>query len=259
MRLDKFLSDMNVGSRKELKQLIKAKRVTIEGEIVRDPAFQVTEKSLVAVDDHPISYNLYEYYMLNKPSGVITATEDRRQRTVLDLMDGDQRKDIFPVGRLDKDTVGLLLLTNDGEMNHRLLSPKKHVDKEYYAKVSGKVTEKDVESFAKGLFLDEGFRCLPAKLSVLCVREANAEDEIHLQESLGPVETLSDGVSEIKVVIQEGKFHQIKKMFHQVGKEVFYLKRISMGPLVLDESLKEGEVRPLTEEELAALKEVTSL
>jgi 16S rRNA pseudouridine516 synthase len=170
--------------------------------------------------------------MLYKPAGVVSATRDKVSRTVLDLITDRQRKDLFPVGRLDKDTEGLLLITNDGELAHQLLSPRKHVDKVYYAKVKGKVTGEDTEAFLEGVMIEEDYRTLPAKLTIL----------------------VSDAVSEVELTIQEGRFHQVKRMFEAVGKEVIYLKRLSMGSLRLDEGLKPGEYRELTKEEIALLK-----
>ena len=168
--------------------------------------------------------------MLNKPAGVVSATKDNHDKTVLELIK-TERKDLFPVGRLDKDTEGLLLITNDGELAHRLLSPKKHVDKVYFAKVKGVVTEEDQRIFAEGVSLGQGEMAKPSKLEIL----------------------VSDEISEIRLTIQEGKFHQVKRMFLSVGKEVIYLKRLSMGTLQLDENLALGEYRPLTEEELKQL------
>ena len=179
----------------------------------------------------PVSYVSYEYYMLNKPAGVISATEDRKDTTVLDLIKDKKRKDLFPVGRLDKDTEGLLLITNDGDLAHRLLAPKKHVDKVYYAKIRGKVTEEDVKQFEKGLNIgteNKPEMTRPASLEIL-----TSADE-----------------SQIRLTIHEGKFHQVKRMFLAVGKEVTYLKRERMGTLCLDENLKPGEYRPLTKEEM---------
>ncbi len=177
-----------------------------------------------------ISYVSYEYYMLNKPGGVVSATEDRRDTTVIDLIKDKKRKDLFPVGRLDKDTEGLLLITNDGDLAHRLLAPKKHVDKVYYAKIDGMVTEEDVKRFAEGIDIgaDEEEMTRPAKLDIMKSGEE----------------------SEIRLTIHEGKFHQVKRMFHAVNKEVTYLKRERMGTLCLDENLKPGEYRLLTEEEI---------
>ncbi len=238
MRLDKYLADMRVGTRSDLKKAVRKGTVTVDGAVVRDPGFSLSGNETVMYGGRLIHYETEEYYMMNKPAGVISASEDRRQKTVLDLLDGERRKDLFPVGRLDKDTVGLLLITNDGEMAHRLLAPKHHVDKVYYARVSGCVTEEDVRAFAGGLRFDETLVAEPAGLVIL-----QADDE----------------VSEVKVTIHEGKFHQIKKMFLAVGREVLYLKRLSMGPLVLDETLSEGESRRLTDAELAELKRAAGM
>ncbi len=176
---------------------------------------------------------------MNKPAGVVSATFDNYDETVVDLLEYEHRIfDPFPVGRLDKDTVGFLLLTNDGELNHRLISPKWHVDKVYYAKIDKKVDDKDIKAFEKGVVLDDGYKCLPAKLEIIRAAE--------------------DG-SEVLVTLQEGKFHQVKRMFESVSKKVTYLKRIAFGPLKLDEDLEEGEYRELTEEELVQLKEATGL
>ncbi|BBF42538.1 ribosomal small subunit pseudouridine synthase A [Lachnospiraceae bacterium KM106-2] len=232
MRLDKYLADMNVGTRSEVKVLIKKGRVMIDGEVVKKPEAKVDPESvIVTVDGENISYVTNEYYMLNKPAGVVSATQDNYCKTVIDLLEDAKRKDLFPVGRLDKDTEGLLLITNDGALSHRLLSPKKHVSKVYYAKVEGVVTEADVKAFAAGLEIDEEFTALPGELEIL-----------HSGE-----------ISEIKLKIYEGKFHQVKRMFEAVDKKVIYLKRLSMGALVLDETLKLGEYRALTKEELALL------
>ncbi len=233
MRLDKFLADMNVGNRSELKKDIRKGRVSVNGMPVRDPGLQLQASDTVTYDGRPVQYEQYVYYMLHKPAGVISASEDKKQQTVIDLLQDPARKDLFPVGRLDKDTEGLLLITNDGDLAHRLLSPKKHVDKLYFARVSGMVTGEDVDRFAAGLTVDESLTALPAVLKVL---------------SAAP-----DG-SEVEVTIREGKFHQIKRMFQAVGKEVLYLKRLSMGPLVLDETLKAGESRRLTPAEIQMLK-----
>ncbi len=233
MRLDKYLADMGVGTRSEVKVFIKKRRVQVGNEVVNDPNRKVTVGvDSVRVDGREVSYVHYEYYMLNKPAGVLSATEDKHAKTVIDLIETSKRKDLFPVGRLDKDTEGLLLITNDGDLAHSLLSPKKHVDKEYYAKVEGVVTNEDIEAFAKGLQVDEDFQAMPAKLTILSQGE----------------------FSEITLIIQEGKFHQVKRMFEAVGKKVVYLKRLSMGLLQLDESLQPGEYREVTQEELALLK-----
>lgn len=232
MRLDRFLADMNVGTRTEIKKAVRRGLVTVDGTTVKDPGLSVNETSLVFYQGRKVVYEIFSYYMLNKPCGVITATEDRRQRTVLDLLPEDRRKDLSPVGRLDKDTEGLLLITNDGALNHRLLSPKHHVDKRYFARIEGKVDSGDVNAFAEGIRLEEDLTCMPARLEIL----------------------RSDDISEIEVVIQEGKYHQIKRMFEAVGKKVIYLKRLSMGSLVLDPSLAPGEWRRLTPEEIESLQ-----
>ena len=255
MRLDKFLSDMNQGTRKELKEKIKKGSVTVNGHTCSDPGQQVAETDQIIFDGKRITYYRYEYYMMNKPWGIITATEDRRQKTVMDLLGDDRRKDLFPVGRLDKDTVGLLILTNDGQLSHRLLSPKKHIDKEYYARIAGKITEKEIAAFKKGIYIEENFTALPAELELISYRQEAVESDFAcLKKSGAPQTGLQDGVSEIRVTVREGKFHQIKKMFHACGKEVIYLKRIRMGHLTLDENLKEGEYRRLEEKELSLLQ-----
>ena len=235
MRLDKFLSDMGVGSRSELKRSIRKGLVTVDGQVQKDPGADVDTTSEISFDGNPVLYQSFEYYMMNKPAGVISASEDKRQKTVLDLMDSRKRKDLFPAGRLDRDTEGLLLITNDGQLAHRLLSPKHHVDKCYFVRVSGALGEEDVQRFAAGISYDEALTAMPAKLRIL--------------------ESKTD-FSTAETTIQEGKFHQIKKMFAALGngREVVYLKRLSMGPLTLDPSLAPGEYRALTEEELAALK-----
>lgn len=235
MRLDKFLSDMGVGSRSELKRSIRKGLVTVNGQVQKDPGADVDTTSEISFDGNPVRYQSFEYYMMNKPAGVISASEDKRQKTVLDLMDSRKRKDLFPAGRLDRDTEGLLLITNDGQLAHRLLSPKHHVDKCYFVRVSGTLGEADVQRFADGIPYDEALTAMPAKLRIL--------------------ESGTD-FSTAETTIQEGKFHQIKKMFAALGngREVVYLKRLSMGPLTLDPDLAPGEYRALTEEELAALK-----
>lgn len=234
MRLDKLLSNMGYGSRKEVKQLLKQKAVTVDGTPVKDAAMHVDpEKQDISVYDERVIYTEFIYLMMNKPPGVISATEDAREATVIDLLEPiHQHFEPFPVGRLDKDTEGLLLLTNDGTLTHNLLSPKKHVPKVYYAEIDGVVTEADAEAFARGVTLDDGYVTKPGELVIL----KSAEQ------------------SEIELTIQEGKFHQVKRMFEAVGKRVTYLKRLSMGSLQLDESLELGEYRELTPEELADLQ-----
>lgn len=232
MRLDKYLADMGIGTRTEIKKYVRQGKVKVDGVVVKSPEIKVNpDVQTVSYLDQSVSYEKFEYYMLNKPAGVVSATTDEKDKTVIDLITAKKRKDLFPVGRLDKDTEGLLLITNDGELAHRLLAPKKHVDKVYYAKVKGKVTEEDVKAFKEGVLLGQGEMARPAALEIL----------------------VSDEISEIRLTIQEGKFHQVKRMFISVGKEVVYLKRLSMGSLVLDEKLPLGAYRPLTNKELEQL------
>ena len=234
LRLDKFLTEMGMGSRSQVKNYISKGRVTVNGEIIKRPEYKLSpEKDIVNLDNERVNYAEYEYYMLNKPAGCVSATEDRRFPTVVSLIEDAARKDLFPVGRLDKDTEGLLLITNDGALSHELLSPKKHVAKTYYARIDGKVTGDDVKAFWEGLDIGEKKITKPAELVIL----------------------KSDAESEIEVTITEGKYHQIKRMFEKTGKKVVYLKRLSMGSLKLDETLATGAYRPLTESELQALKE----
>ncbi|EHC6562949.1 rRNA pseudouridine synthase [Listeria monocytogenes] len=231
MRLDKLLSHTGFGSRKEVKPLLKSGAVVVNGTIQKDSKTQVNpDKDQITVHGTPVVYQEFVYFMLHKPQNVVSATEDNVSETVIDLLaQEDTLTDPFPVGRLDKDTEGLLIITNDGTLAHNLPSPKKHIDKTYYAKIDGDVTAEDVEAFAAGIELDDGYTCKPARLEIITPNE-------------------------IKVTIQEGKFHQVKRMFAARGKTVSYLKRISMGNLQLDESLELGEYRPLTEAELAILQ-----
>lgn len=235
IRLDKYLADMSIGTRQEVKKYIRQGRVKINEDIIKKPEYKIREdEDKITFDGAPVAYETFEYYMLNKPAGVISATEDKRDKTVLDLIKEKKRKDLFPVGRLDKDTEGLLLITNDGALAHRLLSPKKHVDKCYYAKISGGVTEEDVRVFKERINLgtqEEPEWTMPAELKIL----------------------EKGTVSRIRLTIREGKFHQVKRMFLAVGKEVVYLKRERMGALVLDEELAPGEYRKLTDSELKSI------
>lgn len=233
MRLDKLLSNMGYGSRKEMKKLLKFGLVTVNGQVIKDGKVQVDpNQDKVLCQGDEVEYKEYVYFMMNKPKGVLSATEDARDKTVLDLLQGkDQGFSPFPVGRLDKDTEGLLILTNDGKLAHELLSPKKHVPKTYYADIDGVVTEEDQIAFKKGVSLDDGYVTLPAKLKI--------------------VESASQ--SKIELTIFEGKFHQVKRMFLSQGKKVLYLKRLSMGKVSLDPRLKLGEYRQLTEDELEHL------
>jgi 16S rRNA pseudouridine516 synthase len=233
MRLDKYLAQMSVGSRSEVKQMIRKGQVCINGQTAKKPESKVElAGDVITVNGTEISYAEEEYIMLHKPAGVVSATKDDREKTVIDLIGGKKRKDLFPVGRLDKDTEGLLLLTSDGVLAHKLLAPKKHVDKTYYARIQGNVTEEDVQAFKEGLDIGEEKLTMPARLEILD----------------------ADKISEILVTIQEGKFHQVKRMFEAVDKKVIYLKRLSMGTLLLDEGLKPGEYRKLTKDEIESLK-----
>lgn len=233
MRLDKYLCETGFGTRSQVKELLKKGQVMVNGEVVKKPELKINETTdQILCQGKKASYQKNIYLMLHKPAGVVSATEDNREKTVLDLVRPEDRKNgLFPVGRLDKDTEGLLLLTDDGELAHRLLSPKKHVDKTYYAKIDGQVTEEHVKQFREGLDIGDEKKTLPAVLTIL----------------------LSGPVSEIEVTIHEGRFHQIKRMFEAVGCKVTYLKRLSMGSLVLDETLPPEEYRPLTEAELEDL------
>lgn len=313
MRLDKFLADMGVGSRSDLKKAIRKSLVTVNGAVEKDPGAQVSAEDHICFDGAEIRYAEQQYYMLHKPAGVLSASEDRRQTTVVDLIrdaaptdasaanafradhhaagghaDGSiarstedelVRKDLFPVGRLDKDTEGLLIITNDGRLTHQLLVPKHHIDKTYYAIVSGTITEDDQRAFTRGIRYDEKLTALPATLRVLSTGKTVAD----LRRELGftatskrllctrlagpafigaeePADITEDSlVSEVEITIQEGKFHQIKKMVKALpgGKEILYLRRISMGALRLDPKLAPGEFRKLSEDEIRILKDVT--
>lgn len=237
MRLDKYLADMGVGTRSEVKSLIRKGVVTVNGTPCNRADEQVKDSDLVQVAGREIAYVAQEYYMLYKPAGVLSATQDRNCKTVVDLIDSKKRKDLFPVGRLDKDTEGLLLITNDGELAHQLLSPKKHVGKVYFVRLDGQITKEQIQLLETGIELETGVVTLPASLKRLEIRE---------------------GKSEVEITIYEGKFHQVKRMFEAVGLTVTYLKRLSMGKLVLDKGLKKGEYRALTAEEIAMLKGLRS-
>ena len=236
-RLDKVLSNLGAGSRKEVKIMVKRGLVKVDGQRVLDSGMQIDpEKAAIEVDGKILSYRKFVYLMMNKPGGVVSATFDNYDETVIDLLDSEHKIfEPFPVGRLDKDTVGLLLITNDGDMNHRLIAPKWHVDKVYYAKINKPVDDEDIRKFKEGVVLEDGYKCMSAKLEILSADENG---------------------SEVYVTVQEGKFHQVKRMFKSVGKEVVYLKRVSFGPIKLDEGLPEGEYRELTEEEIEILKAI---
>lgn len=235
MRLDKFLVDCGVGSRTEVKHLLKQKEVRVNGKVETSPKAQVNEKEdKICFQNQVLTHETYVYYLLNKPKGVISATEDSKHRTVLDLLDETARhKEAFPVGRLDSDTTGLLLITNNGQLAHAMLSPKKHVDKIYLAQVSGVMNKEDIDAFDKGIVLKD-YTCQPARLEILSVDEEKKSCCVN-------------------ITIREGKFHQVKRMVASRGKAVTELERISMGPLRLPEDLTRGEFRRLTSEELASL------
>ncbi|MFS9078941.1 pseudouridine synthase [Streptococcus infantis] len=237
MRLDKYLVACALGSRTEVKNFLKAGRVMVNGKKEKSAKLQINEDTdEICFDGQKLTYEEFVYYMMNKPQGVISATEDPKHKTVLDLLDDLARsKEVFPVGRLDIDTHGLLLLTNDGNLAHALLSPKRHVNKTYLAQVDGIMTQEDVEKFAQGIPLKD-FTCQPAKLELVSV-------DTEKEESL------------VRVIIAEGKFHQVKRMVAYCGKEVVDLQRLTMGTLTLDEDLKRGEWRRLSQEELEGLLE----
>ncbi len=236
---------MGQGSRQEVKARIKKGEVSVDGSVVKKPETQVTEASEVRVSGQQIRYQKYRYYMLNKPAGVVSATQDPVEKTVLDLLPVALRKGIAPVGRLDKDTVGLLLLTDDGELAHRLLSPRSHVDKVYLAGLDQEVTSRDIESFAQGITLADGTLCKLAQLQKISREEA--------QRLTGWEEAKLQEYQFAAVTISEGKYHQVKRMAAACGKKVCFLKRLSMGSLTLEPALEEGSFRELTEEEREAL------
>ncbi|WP_404453738.1 rRNA pseudouridine synthase [Virgibacillus necropolis] len=233
MRLDKLLANMGYGSRKEVKNILKQKKVSVNNSITKDGKVHIDPSTdVIQVGEDTVHYQKYIYLMMNKPPGFVSATVDDKEKTVIDLLPSNiQHYNPFPVGRLDKDTEGLLLLTNNGELGHKLTSPKKDITKLYYAKIDGHVTSEDVNRFAEGLELEDGYETKPAKLRILIAGES----------------------SEIEVIITEGKYHQVKRMFAAVGKKVTYLKRLKMGMLELDPSLKNGHYRELTEDELTLI------
>lgn len=252
MRIDKFLSQMQIATRSESKKMLRTGRVCINGTVISDGSVKCDpESDIILVDGTPVSYRKFQYLMLHKPAGCVTATEDAQDKTVMDYLPSNRRKHMSPVGRLDKDTEGLLLITDDGELNHFLLSPARHVEKTYYARIRGIVTEREVKAFAEGLSIGEKKPTAPAVLKTLSIQE---NDSGLLED-----DTKGTGQSEILVTITEGKFHQVKRMFQAVGMEVLYLKRLSMGPLHLDEKLAPGEWRELTEEEIQQLRECSNV
>lgn len=230
MRLDKFLVAMEIGTRSEVKNIIKKGLITINGTVCKNAEYKFDEEVCnVCFQGKPLTYKAFRYYMLNKPSDVVSATQDNHDRTVLDLLKDVRTKDLFPVGRLDKDTEGLLLLTNDGALAHNLLSPKKHVDKTYFVSLRYPLQEENVTQLEQGVDIGEDKITLPAKVKVL--------DSTH-----------------IELTIHEGKFHQVKRMLLAISNEVTYLKRMTFGSLLLDSTLNLGEYRELTEEEINLLK-----
>jgi 16S rRNA pseudouridine516 synthase len=230
IRLDKYLADMGLGTRSQVKDIIKKGKININGIVVKDSNLKVdSDKDEIYYEGNPIVYAEFEYYMLNKPAGVISASNDKKQKTVIDLIETRKRDDLFPVGRLDKDTEGLLLISNDGELSHNLLSPKKHVDKTYYVELDLPLSDEKAKEVCDGVYIEKDVKSLPAKLERIDERK-------------------------VYLTIHEGKFHQVKKMFHAVGCEVTYLKRVTFGSLKLDENLGLGEYRPLTMEEINTLK-----
>ena len=232
MRLDKFLCETGIGTRSEVKTCLKKGQVTVNGEIIKKPEVKIDENNdIICYLGQTLAYEAVQYFLLNKPAGCVTATRDNLSETVMSFLPENRRDDLFPVGSLDKDTEGLLLITNDGQLAHELLSPKKHVDKTYFAVIDGEVKEEHKQLFLEGLDIGDDDPTMPAKLEIL----------------------KSGETSEIKLTIQEGRFHQVKRMFEAIGTKVTYLKRISMGPLSLG-NLQPGEVRVLTENELEQLK-----
>lgn len=230
VRLDKFLCDMELGTRSEVKAFLKKGFVTVDGIIEKSPDFKIDpDTHEIAFQGKVLTYQEFYYYMLHKPAGVITATEDKVQKTVMSFLGEDARKDLFPVGRLDKDTEGLLLLTNDGELSHAILSPRKHVPKTYFVEVPEKLDLGQIEALEQGVDIGDDKKTIPAKVEII--------DDTH-----------------IHLTISEGRYHQVKRMLQAVGSEVLYLKRVSFGALTLDESLEKGSYRALTEEEITALR-----
>ena len=233
--MDKYLSDMGIASRSDLKKDIRKGLVFVNGEMIRDASFTVNSDSRILYKGEEITYEEYSYYMMNKPVGVLSSTEDRKQKTVLDLFSECHRKDLFPVGRLDKDAEGLLLIMNDGKLAHTLLSPKNHIEKKYYVEIPASLKDEDLEPLRHGIQYDTDLVAEPAQVQLL---SANPDK------------------SAVEIIITEGKFHQIKKMFLALSENyvVTKLKRISMGNISLDENLSPGQYRKLSPEEIEGLK-----
>ncbi|MGN0436148.1 MAG: pseudouridine synthase [Wujia sp.] len=234
IRLDKYLADAGYGTRSSVRELLRASKVSVNGVTVKKGDSKLDSgKDEVAVEGKIIKYYEFEYYMLYKPAGVVSATTDNRDKTVIELITENKRRDLFPVGRLDKDTEGLLLITNDGQLSNRLLTPGKHVTKTYLVIVDGMVTDKIVSGLCEGVDIGDEALTKPATVRMLRAEEAE---------------------SQLELTITEGRYHQIKRMFQAFGLNVIYLKRLSMGNLILDENLAPGDYRRLTEEELDKLK-----
>ena len=233
-RLDKVLGNMGYGSRKEVGKYIKSGMAKVNGDIILKNDFKVNPyEDEIFFNGEKVLYRKYIYLMMNKPQGLVSSTDDPLTRTVIDILDDEYLiYDPFPVGRLDKDTEGLLMISNDGKLAHELLSPKKGVDKKYYAEIDGYVEEEHISEFEEGILLDDGYKTLPSKLEII----------------------QGDVISKVYLSIQEGKYHQVKRMFGSLGMKVIFLKRVSMGPLVLDESLEVGQYRELNENEIKSLK-----
>lgn len=247
MRLDKFVAELTGMTRSQARDVIVKGRVCVNGEVIKVTACQIKEEEdVLTLDGKELSFQKFVYFMLNKPAGTVSATQDKEAKTVLSLLSPEDRKrrNLFPVGRLDKDTEGLLFLTDDGMLSHKLISPKKHADKLYFATLAREITIEDVELFASGMKVDEELIAMPAELRRLTEEEYAG--------------FLPDGGFAAAVTLQEGKFHQVKRMFAATGNEVLYLKRMAMGGVSLDETLKPGEYRPLTEAELAVLQNSVS-
>ena len=244
MRLDKLVAELTGMTRSQARDVIVKGRVCVNGEVKKTTAEQVKEESdVLTLDGKMLTFQKFVYYMLNKPAGTVSATQDKADKTVLSLLSAEdkKRRNLFPVGRLDKDTEGLLLLTDDGMLSHQLISPKKHADKLYFAKLAREITEEDIAVFASGMKVDEELTAMPAVLRRLSAGELAG--------------FLPDGGFAAAVTLQEGKFHQVKRMFAATGNEVLYLKRMAMGGVYLDEMLAPGEYRALTEEELQRLRD----
>lgn len=235
---------MSIGTRSEVKKFIKSGRVFVNGTRADKPEQKVNTEDMVIVDGEQVEYTPYEYYMLNKPQGYVSAVTDREYPTVVSLIRESRRGDLFPVGRLDKDTEGLLLISNDGALAHELLSPKKHVWKTYLVHAAGKVTQEDCHLLEEGMDIGDTKKTLPAKVRILeYVR--NETEHIFAEKGM---------ITKLELTIQEGRYHQVKRMMERTGKPVVFLKRLSMGSLLLDQTLLPGEYRRLTEEEVKSLQ-----